>query len=342
MTMWCVRAGKGGEREEFNLDNGVVVNGWTHMGDMTGLDRDAIKERLRETGLPEKVVANHAGQLDAFVNQMQVGDYVALPLKRRSAVAVGRITGDYEYRANNPADAKQVRPVEWLGEPVSRSRFSQATLYTLGSALTIFRVQRNGAEQRVLDALAGAGREDDVPSVPASATSDPGEDTTEDVGIDIEESALDAIRTHLLHNFKGHKLEALVAALLRADGYTTLEVEPGPDGGIDVLAGRGPMGFESPRIAVQVKSTDSPVDAMALRHLRGAMRDFGADHGLFVSWGGFKRTVEKEARPHFFNVRLWDADALIAELIRLYDRLPADVQSEIPLKQVWTLVTTEA
>jgi len=40
-------------------------------------------------------------------------------------------------------------------------------------------------------------------------------------------------------------------------------------------------------------------------------------------------------------VRLWDADDLVDELLRVYDKLDADVRAQIPLKRVWTLAMTD-
>ena len=40
-----------------------------------------------------------------------------------------------------------------------------------------------------------------------------------------------------------------------------------------------------------------------LRELQGSMQTFGADQGLLACWGGFKRTVEQEARQSYFNTR---------------------------------------
>jgi len=71
------------------------------------------------------------------------------------------------------------------------------------------------------------------------------------------------------------------------------------------------------------------------------MTTFKADEGLLVSWGGFNRPVQQEARLSFFSVRLWDADDLIAAIERTYDRLPKELQAELPLKRVWALVVEE-
>ena len=79
----------------------------------------------------------------------------------------------------------------------------------------------------------------------------------------------------------------------------------GPDGGVDILAGKGPLGFDSPRICVQVKSGHQVSGVNVLRELQGVMQTFKADHGPLVSWGGFARPAEQEARAMHFNIRLW-------------------------------------
>jgi restriction system protein len=101
------------------------------------------------------------------------------------------------------------------------------------------------------------------------------------------------------------------------------------------------LGFEHPRLAVQVKLSQSPCDVNSVRELQGAMHQFGADLGLYVAWGGFRGTAPRDARRDFFKLRLWDAETLLDELLRVYDRLPSDLQAELPLKRVWTLVEEE-
>lgn len=94
--------------------------------------------------------------------------------------------------------------------------------------------------------------------------------------------ARDQILDNLNKKFKGHDLSRLVEAILQAQGYITKQFDPGPDEGIDILAGSGPMGFSSPRICVQVKSSQSPVDVTVLRNLLGELNSFGADQGLLA------------------------------------------------------------
>ena len=44
----------------------------------------------------------------------------------------------------------------------------------------------------------------------------------------------------------------------------------------------------------------------------------------------------------YFSVRLWESRDLVEAIYRNYDRLPAEVQAELPLKKVWMLVVEES
>src|SRR6516225_7886975 len=92
------------------------------------------------------------------------------------------------------------------------------------------------------------------------------------------------------------------------------------------------LGFGQPRIVVQVKSSDLPIDRSTVDQLIGTMQNVHAEQGLFVSWGGFKSSVEKETARQFFRVRLWDQNALIDQILENYDKLDEDLRAELPLK----------
>jgi len=51
--------------------------------------------------------------------------------------------------------------------------------------------------------------------------------------------------------------------------------------------------------------------------------------------------LKKEARLSFFSVRLWDANDLIEAIFKNCDRLPEELQNELPLKRIWALVIEE-
>jgi restriction system protein len=75
--------------------------------------------------------------------------------------------------------------------------------------------------------------------------------------------------------------------------------------------------------------------------LLGAVSKFGADEGLFVSWSGFKRNVQKELAASFFRVRLWSQKELLEQLFIHYDHLDEDLKTELPLKRIWMVAAQE-
>jgi restriction system protein len=154
--------------------------------------------------------------------------------------------------------------------------------------------------------------------------------------------AQDQILDHITKHFPRHDFARLIEAILQADGFVTQVSPPGPDGGVDILAARGILGFEGPYLCIQVKSSAKPEDVNTLRALKGTMQMFNASQGLLVAWGGFTRAVQREARQSFFTVRLWSATDVLDAIYRVYDRLPEEVQAELPLKRVWALVLDEA
>ena len=113
---------------------------------------------------------------------------------------------------------------------------------------------------------------------------------------------------------------------------------PGPDAGYDIVAGRGALGFDRPRLVVQVKSGSIVVDHPMLQSLNGCVQAAGAEHGLIVSWSGFKPTVTKETNKQYFRIRFWDRDKLLDALLSVYDDLPEDIRAALPLQRIWALV----
>lgn len=337
MTLWLVRAGRYGEREDFALQNKMAVIGWDDLPDLSTIKTRKELSTLLQKTYPDqksKTLLNWESQIWGFIHEMQIGDLIALPLKHRSVIVFGEVLGDYRFEQKNPVDARHTRPVKWLTE-IPRTQIDQDIRYSLGAAMTVGRIRRNKAEERLRSILA---KKDDTSTKPTANMVDEAEI---EAPFEIEQFARDQISDYINRKFKGHGLARLVAALLQAQGYQVRIAPEGPDGGVDIIAGRGALGFEPPRLIVQVKSSDTPVDVSVLRELQGVMSNFNADQGLFVAWGGFKGTVEKEAARQYFKIRLWDADYLVQMLQEHYDQLPDAIQAELPLKRIWTLVLEE-
>ena len=47
------------------------------------------------------------------------------------------------------------------------------------------------------------------------------------------------------------------------------------------------------------------------------------------------KQAEKFLETTKFQIRVWDSADLIDALMRVYGSLPADIRSELPLKQIW-------
>ena len=338
MALWLVRGGRHGQHEQKYLAENRVYATWEgfNVDFRTLPTREEFRQALADTytDAPKGKISNNLGQLWLFGNGMEVGDWIAMPLKNKAAIAFGEIKGGYQYHPKAKDPYFHSRKVKWLDKEVPRSIFDQDLLYSFGAFMTFCQIHRNDAENRV-KAMAAKGWK----SV-AVATSEL-DLASGDEAIDLERLAQDQIAKLVIARFKGHDMERLVDAILQAQGYTTYRSPKGPDKGVDILAASGPQGFDSPRICVQVKSGDTPVDHPTLQQLVGSMQSVGAEFGLLVSWGGFKSSVDKVHAQHFFKVRLWDQDALIEQLLKNYDKLDEDVRTELPLKRVWTVATFE-
>ena len=169
----------------------------------------------------------------------------------------------------------------------------------------------------------------------------PQESQDDEEARDIENEALGVITNLIIQKTKGHGLAKIVDAILRAKGFTTYVSPAGPDKGVDILASAGTLGFGSPKICVQVKSTDTPVDRIVLDQLGGVMKNFGAEYGLLVSWSGFKSSVINETAKQFFEIRLWTHKEIIEEFLRYYDQMDDEIKELIPLKKIWVVNNSE-
>jgi restriction system protein len=351
MALWLIRAGKYGEHEQRFFADSACYLTWEGTEDRVlhqAKDYEGIKALLADLYPDEKPKTriNWASQIAPFVFDIQPGDWVVVPHKHKPAIAFGEVTKGYAFDANADQTYRHSIRVKWLNIEVPRSAFDQDLLYSFGAFMTVCRMARNDAEVRVR-AMAKAGW--NAPAAGAMAPT-PGQKTKPapddpplviEEHFDVERSARDQITKLVLARFKGHGMAELVGAILRAQGFSTHISPPGPDGGIDILAAPGTFGFSEPRICVQVKSQQSPIERTVLDALGGVMKKVNATHGLLVCWGGFKSSIDRDETQQFFHVRLWDADDLIDELLGVYDKLDADRRALIPLKRVWTLAAPD-
>jgi restriction system protein len=341
--VFLVRAGGDGEDEQYAIENGVAILGFKEVPSLADAKNyDAILALVKATYPQAKIRAagNYAGQLWAFALAIQIGDVVVLPRKLTNQVALGRVTGAYQY-GKIGGGYRHIRTVEWIRPEIPRSLFKQDLLYSIGAFMTVCNIKRNDAEGRIQAMLNGKPDPGFKGQAETVKTGEVESDDAPGVSHDLALAANDQIVAHIQSRFVGHKLSELVEAILQADGWITKLSPPGPDGGVDILGGRGPLGLDTPRLCVQVKSQTHPADVTVYRTLQGAMQSFKAEQGLLVCWGGFNKVVLNESKQAHFTIRLWDSRDIVEAIYRTYERLPAEIQAELPLKRVWMLVNEQ-
>jgi restriction system protein len=342
---WVIRSGRSGERDEWALNNGVSGGGWWEIPDLTSATSRELVGHLVAQTFPkdsEGRIANYTGQLWALRGRIEVGDLLVMPLKTTKQIALGRVTGGYEYLAEEPDPNKRhVVRVDWRRTDLPRTAVKQDLLFTLGSVLSVFSPSRGNAYRR-LERLLADGVDPGQSS--AAVALQPGTEAQvqdlDDVDApeqqtDIEEAAYNQILARISEDFAGHDLATLITGLLEAQGLNCRQSPPGPDGGIDIVAGRGVLGLDDP-ILVQVKSGGA-VGHPVVSQLQGVMASLGARQGLLVAWGGVTKPARDALKQNQLSVRVWEAADVVDGVLARYEQLDEDIKAKLPLKRVWML-----
>jgi restriction system protein len=344
---WVIRTGRSGERNEWCFANNYAGGGWQELPNLSGItDREALRAIINEgfEGATKAQISNWTGQIFALTNRIEVGDWIVLPIRSTYQVAFGKVTGGYSYLANESDPTRRhVLHVEWNKSFVPKSAFKQDLLFQLGAATTIFAVENNDAAYRLdyikehgIDPGSRSQFKQDKPL--AAGTNDSGstEDlVTEDAVVDLDIAAQEAVGRLVQENFAGHGLSKLITALLEAEGFVCRMSPEGADGGVDILAARGMLGTESPKLVVQVKSQMSPVGTEVIAQVLGVMDKFKAEQALLVALGGTTQQAKRDHYYEWFRLRVWELQDVLDAIYKNYDVLPDDVQAKLPLKQIW-------
>jgi len=337
---WVIRSGRFGERDEWALEHGVSGGGWREVPDLSAAsDRPAVEAIVSAAFANEPAGTRHSytGQMWALRGRIQVGDLLVMPMKTTRELAIGRVTGGYRYLSEEEdPNCRHVVEVDWKTR-VSRAVIKQDLLYTLGSAISTFSPSRNGAAAR-LEYVLEHGVDPGATVASAVSPVDAEEDAVVDepeTSPNVAELAMDQIITRIGEEFSGLGFQNLVLELLRAEGFEADEAPAGADGGVDITAGRGLLGLESPKLIVQVKT--GQVGSEVVSQLNGLVSTQGADYGLLVTWAGLSKPARDAVRHQRFKVKVWDSASVIDAVLRNYDRLPEAITGRVPLRRVWML-----
>lgn len=329
-TMWMVRAGEGGFRFDDFKEGSRVSIGWEEIGTLSALRTRADFSKVVSKTYPKArkgQVISSASTLFRFVREIKAGEDVITYGPSERVYLVGTVTGEYEFSPHKSAEQPNVRAVKWRGE-VSRDSLSVGARNSLGSTLTLFQVPAEVAEEihalldRKPDRLAEASA---IPEVTET-------EQVDDLYKDIQGKGFEFIKDKV-SQLDWEEMQELVAGLLRAMGYKTRISPNGADRGKDIVASPDGLGFEDPRIVVEVKHRGAAMGSQDIRGFLGGRH--ANDKGLYVSTGGFTKDARYEAERASIPVTLMDLDDLVKSLLEHYEKMDIDMQRLIPLRKVY-------
>ena len=308
----------------------LVSIGWVELGDLSSLkSRDDFYKAVAMTysTASKARIAAYAGQVYRFVREVKMGDAVVTYDRSERIYLVGNVTGDYEYAPTVSAEQPNIRRVQWHGQ-VDRDALSVSARNSLGAISTLFVVSPDVATE-IEQHLAGS-----KPTKAGAPTiADPVIDAqVDDLYKDIQSKGFEFIKDKV-NQLDWEEMQELVAGLLRAMGYKTRISPSGSDRGKDIVASPDGLGFEDPRIVVEVKHRTASMGSQEIRSFLGGRHD--NDKGLYVSTGGFTKDARYEAERGRIPVTLMDLDDLVTSLLEHYEKMDIDMQRLVPLRKVY-------
>ncbi len=160
--------------------------------------------------------------------------------------------------------------------------------------------------------------------------------------IQVETQAEDGIKQYL-EKMPEYDFQHLAAILLQAMGYyINWEAPEGKDGGIDIIAFKDALGFEKPRIKVQVKrfNEHNKVDVKMIREFKSLLHK-GEDIGIFITSGYFTKDAEDAARFADIHIKLINREDFIKLWIIHGDKLKSEEKALLPLHPIYFLGSNE-
>lgn len=126
MKLWLLKAAGTLEDEERILEDSVVTIGWAELPDLSHIkNEEQVKKLMLEKypGMHGERSTTWAGEICSFITKIKKGDLVAVSLKTRNEVLVGKVIGDYEYR-HLSSFISHIRKTRWL-KTISKGAFEE-------------------------------------------------------------------------------------------------------------------------------------------------------------------------------------------------------------------------
>jgi restriction system protein len=330
--MWMARGDSGRLYDEFQ-ERGLVALGWWELAEAKpGMSRKQLAEmyRRKQADYKHGTILSGASQVWRFLNEIEINDYVITYNPSTRRYLVGQVLGAPKVEPElRELDMVQTRKVKWMRE-IDRDALSVKTKNSLGSTLTLFRLPESATDEVMAvvkgqkppqQEEVGEMEEDEEPSEPKELLAE------------TELRALEFIKDRV-NKLDWEEMQELIAGILRAMGYKTRIAKPGADRGADIIASPDGLGFETPRIVVEVKHRQgSSMGSKEIRSfLGGRHKD---DRGLYVSTGGYTKDARYEGDRAGIPVTLWELDDVVRALVEYYDQVDSETRQLVPLKRIY-------
>lgn len=90
-------------------------------------------------------------RIENFIEKIEMEDTIAVPLRHAQSMAYGRVVGPYHYEEQGLY--RHIRPVEWLGEPVSFSDLPEKLKSYTQHTHAVFAIEEKPLEKLLLQSL---------------------------------------------------------------------------------------------------------------------------------------------------------------------------------------------
>lgn len=319
--LWTFRPQSGGNFTQILEETATLTAEFGVRLDLSEhFEKEAIVDAVADANPDEKStkVKSMATQLNALVNEMQPGDIVLCVMRNPARYYLAMLKPGL----SEDAEGRPARKLEWLRQDIPKDSLLPDMIHSADALTHISEIRVPDAVERMRILMRDGG------------DPGPGKSVNNFMNIgDLRHQNRLRIAARFGSVFAGHRLSELVTLLLEIEGFKVACSPPGPDGGVDVRAGHGPLGLGVPRLVGQVKSGSQVVNDEVLQALIGHMHTGGADAALVVSWAGLTRQAAGRAAGMGFRVQVWDSNVILDRFIEAYDRLPSHVRSLLPQRE---------
>jgi predicted Mrr-cat superfamily restriction endonuclease len=142
MKLWLLKAAGTLEDEEIILEDSIITIGGAEFPDLSNIkNEEQVKKLILEKypGMREERSGTWAEDICSFITKIKKGDLVAVPLKTRNEVLIGKVTGDYEYRQLSDF-ISHIRRVRWL-KTLPKGAFEEEYDIDLNSPEALFLIK---------------------------------------------------------------------------------------------------------------------------------------------------------------------------------------------------------